>query len=308
MRSSKIENKLPGYVIVTPARNEARLIEQTIRCMIAQTVLPLRWVIVSDGSTDGTDEIVLRYTKGYPWIQLLRMPERAERHFGGKARAFNAGYNAVREVQPDIIGNLDADISFDPGHFEYLMARFANDAKLGVCGSPFREGGEQYDYRFTNIDHVSGACQLFRRECLEAIGGYQPLKMGSIDYVAVTTARMMGWNTRTFTEYVCIHLRDMGTAQNGLIRSRFHQGCKDYIVGYHPLWEAFRVIYQMRKKPYIVGGVAMAAGFLNSSISRRERSVTPDLMAFTRREQMMRLKKKIVLPVFHRVKFTKCLI
>lgn len=286
-----VGRSFPGYVLITPARNEARLIEQTIRCMIAQTVLPLRWVIVSDGSTDGTDEIVLRYTNHYPWIQLLRMPDRAERHFGGKAHAFNAGYAAVKEMHPGIIGNLDADLSFDPDHFEYLIGQFADDERLGVCGSPFREGDEQYDYRFTNIDHVSGACQLFRRECLEAIGGYQPLKMGSIDYVAVTSARMIGWKTRTFTEHVCIHHREMGTAQYGILKSRFHQGRKDYAVGNHPLWEAFRIVYQMRNKPYILGGLAMGAGFLISMVRRPERSVTPELMRFIRGEQIMRLKR-----------------
>ena len=290
------ENTPPhsNYVLVTPARNEARFIEQTIRCMIAQTVLPLRWPIVSDASTDGTDEIVRRYMSAHPWNQLLRMPERSERHFGGKAHAFNAGYALVKDVASDVIGNLDADLSFDPGHFAYLVGKFDEDQRLGVCGAPFRQGSEQYDYRFSNIEHVSGACQLFRRKCLEEIGGYRPLKMGSIDYVAVTTARMIGWKTRTFTDHVCIHHRDMGTAQHGIAKAKFRQGCKDYAVGNHPLWEAFRSAYQMRNRPYVLSGLAMFAGFLVSLIRRRERSVTPDLIAFTRREQMARLKEAIL--------------
>ena len=285
---------LPSYVVITPARNEAQFIEQTIRCMIAQTAPPLRWVIVSDGSTDGTDEIVRCYTQDYAWIQLLRMPERVDRHFGGKANAFNAGYASVRDLHPDVIGNLDADLTFDPGLFEYLVGKFAEDERLGVCGAPFREGEKQYDYRYTNINHVSGACQLFRRDCLDAVGGYKPLKMGSIDYVAVTSARMIGWKTRTFTEHVCTHHRDMGTAKQGIAKARYHQGCKDYAVGNHPLWEVFRITYQMRNRPYVLGGVFIAAGYLGAMIRRRGRSVTPDLMAFTRREQFARLKDTIL--------------
>jgi glycosyltransferase involved in cell wall biosynthesis len=279
------------YVLITPARNEARFIEETIGCMIAQTLRPVKWVIVSDGSTDGTDEIVRRYTGDYPWIDLLRMPERTERHFAGKANAFNAGYSSIKDLNPDVIGNLDADVSFEPCHFEYLIGKFEEDEGLGVCGSPFREGDEQYDYRFSNIEHVSGACQLFRRECLEAIGGYRPLKGGCIDYVAVTTARMIGWKTRTFADRVCTHHRDMGTAQHGIAGARFKQGQKDFAVGYHPLWEAFRIVYQMRNKPYVLGALALAAAFLSSTILGGERVVTPELMAFTRQEQMTRLRR-----------------
>ena len=282
---------LPSYVLITPARNEAKFIEQTILCMTAQTTKPLRWVIVSDGSTDGTDEIAGRYTKEYSWIHLLRMPERAERHFGGKVMAFNAGYAIVKHMHPDVIGNLDADVTFGPDHFEKLLFRCTSNNRLGVWGAPYIENNSSYDYRFSNIENVWGGCQLFRRECYEDIGGYRPLKGGLIDHVAVVSARMKGWKTQTFLESVCQHNRAMGTAQNTILQARFYQGVKDYAAANHPLWEAFRVIYQMGKEPYILGGLVMAAGFFKSSISRRERSVTPDLMAFTRREQMMRLKR-----------------
>src|SRR5713226_4266269 len=105
------------YVLVTPARNEAAFIEQTIEAVVGQTIRPAKWVIVSDGSTDGTDEIVKGYAAKHNWIELVRMPERRERHFAGKVGAFNAGYARVRDLDYDVIGNLDADISFDE---EYL--------------------------------------------------------------------------------------------------------------------------------------------------------------------------------------------
>src|ERR1035438_2504549 len=198
---------IPTYVLVTPARNEAEFIDLTLKSMVAQTVPPLKWVIVSDGSTDGTDEIVRRYMADNPWIELVRMPERQERHFAGKAHAFNAGYERVKNLDFEIVGNLDADVSFEPDHFEFLIRTMEENPQLGLAGAPFREGLYKYDYRFQNIENVWGGCQLFRRECFESIGGYVPLKGGCIDHVAVLSVRMKGWQTRTFTEKICLHHR-----------------------------------------------------------------------------------------------------
>jgi glycosyltransferase involved in cell wall biosynthesis len=279
------------YVIITPARNEAQYIDQTIRSMVAQTHLPLKWVIVSDGSSDGTDEIVSGYLSSNPWMELIRMPERKERHFAGKVYAFNAGYERVKDLEFDIVGNLDGDVSFEPDHFEFLIGNMRNDPELGVSGAPFREGTFQYDYRFTNIENVWGGCQLFRRPCFESIGGYMPLKGGCIDHVAVLSARMHGWRTRTFTEKVCIHHRRMGTALQGGLKAKFKMGVKDHVVGNHPLWEMFRTVYQMKHRPYVIGGLALGWGYLSSVIRGRETSLSPKLVAFVQREQMHRLRK-----------------
>src|SRR5579863_1046911 len=155
---------LPQYVLITPARNEATFIEVTLKSVVAQTCLPLRWVIVSDGSTDGTDEIVRRYAASHRWIELLRMPERRERNFAGKVMAFNAGYAAVKDLGYSVIASLDGDISFDPDYFKFLLERLNEDPKLGLTGTPFQElSGRLYDYRFVSVEHVSGACQVFRR-------------------------------------------------------------------------------------------------------------------------------------------------
>jgi len=291
---------LPKYVLITPARNEAQFIELTIKSVVAQTFRPLRWVIVSDGSTDGTDEIVRRYAAEHPWIELVRMPERRERNFAGKAHAFNAGSAKVAELAYDVIGNLDADVSFEADHFEYLVAKFAEDPLLGVAGAPFREGTYQYDYRFTSIDNVWGGCQLFRRECFEGIGGYLPVKGGCIDHIAVVSARMKGWKTRTFTERVCLHHRVMGTAQHGGLAAKFRTGVKDYSVGNHPVWELFRMVYQMMERPFVVGGLALGAGFAWSMLRREKRPVSRDLVAFTRREQLQRLKRFLTVKRIHR--------
>ena len=120
--------------------------------------------------------------------------------------AFNHGYRLLRKIQFDVIGSLDADISLDdPEYFAFLIDKFGRDPELGVTGTPFTEDGKTYDYRFTNSAHVSGACQLFRKECFDAIGGYRFLPMGCVDLVAVTTARMMGWKTQSFFEKTSTH-------------------------------------------------------------------------------------------------------
>ena len=284
----------PPYVLITPARNEAQFIELTIASTVAQTHRPMKWVIVSDGSTDATDEIVRRYAADHNWIELVRMPERRERHFAGKVDAFNAGRARVADLKFEVIGNLDADVSFDPDHFEYLVAKFADDPALGVVGAPFREGTYRYDYRFSSVENVWGGCQLFRRDCFEAIGGYVPLKGGSIDHVAVLSARMRGWKTRTFTDKVCVHHREMGTAQRSALAAKFRNGAKDYSVGNHPLWELLRVFYQMKYRPFIAGGLALGSGYALSLVCRAKRPVSKELVTFIRREQMQRLGRFVL--------------
>lgn len=279
-----------SYVLVTPARNEEAFIEKTIQSMIAQTVVPKRWVIVSDGSIDRTDEIVKRYAIQYPWMELLRMPERKERHFAAKVRCFAAGFERVRSDHFDVIGNLDADISFEPRYIEFLLDRFARDKDLGVAGTPFIEGSVSYDYKFTSLEHVSGACQLFRRKCFESIGGYVEVKSGGIDWIAVTTARMKGWKTRTFVEQSCYHHRPMGTASRSKLRAAFSLGMQDYCLGGHPLWQVFRGCYQMRRRPYVLGGLLLVAGYASALLRGHPKAVSSQLAKFHRREQMQRLR------------------
>ncbi len=283
---------LPPYVLITPARDEAQFIERTIKSVGAQTVRPLKWVIVSDGSIDGTDAIVSKYTAQNPWIELVRLPERRERHFAGKVHAFNAGYARVRALEYEVIGNLDGDISFDEDYYSFLLGKLAEDPALGLVGTPFRDSSlHPYAYRFVGIEHVSGACQLFRRQCFEEIGGYVPVKGGGVDLIAAITARMKGWTTRTFLDEACVHHRAMGGAQHGLLTASFKIGVKDYALGGHPLWEFLRAIYQMRKRPFVLGGLFLGAGYLWALVRRVERPVPREFVAFRRREQMRRLKR-----------------
>ena len=290
MANATTLDTLPRYVLVTPARNEATFIELTIQSVIAQTHRPVKWVIVSDGSTDGTDEIVQQYLPKHDWIELVRLPERAQRNFAGKAGAFNTGAARAAGLEYEVIGNLDADITFDSDYFEFLMGRFAGNPRLGVAGTPFVEGGKHYDYRFTNIEHVSGACQLFRRECFDAVGGYLPIRGGGIDWTAVTTARMKGWQTRTFTEKTCLHHRTMGTASAGRLKGIFRHGQKDCRLGGHPLWQIVRSGYQMTRRPYVIGGLLLLFGYFWAFVRLAERPISEELVRFHRAEQIARLK------------------
>jgi len=282
---------LPTYVLITPARNEAQFIEPTIESVVAQTVRPIKWVIVSDGSTDGTDDIVSKYSADHPWIELVRMPERRERHFAGKVHAFNAGYAKMKDLEYHVIGNLDADITFEEDYFAILMSKFAQNPTLGVGGTPYRQRNSRYDYRFASDEYVPGACQLFRRECFEQIGGYMPVKGGGVDDIAVFAARMKGWETRAFTDRLCLHHRESGTAQHGRLLASFRTGVEDYALGGHPMWELLRTVYQMTKRPFIVGGLTLGAGYAWALLRHVERPIPHEMVVFRRHEQMRRLRR-----------------
>jgi glycosyltransferase involved in cell wall biosynthesis len=278
------------YVLVTPARNEADFIEQTIKSVVAQTIRPAKWVIVSDGSTDGTDEIVKRYALSHQWIELLRMPERTERDFAGKIHAFNAGLARVKDIRYDLVCSLDADITFGEDYFEFLLGKFAENPRLGLAGTPHVENNRTYDFRFASIEHVSGACQLFRRECFEAIGGYVPIKSGGVDLVAVLSARLKGWQTRTFLERTCEHHRKMGSATKHGLAVTLHDGRKDYLLGAHPLWEIFRGTYRFARPPYIIGGACLLWGYFWPMLLREPRTAPREVVAFRHKEQAQRLR------------------
>jgi glycosyltransferase involved in cell wall biosynthesis len=171
-------------------------IRKTIKSVLGQTVRPVKWGIVDDASTDKTENAVKEYLSKAEWIDLIRRSDRDERNFAAKAFAFNVGYEGVRNQEYDVIGCLDADVSFDADYSEFLLAKFVEDLKLGVAGAPFFENGySSIEESFGGEKHVAGGVQLFRRECFEDIGGYIPNKAGGIDWIAVTTARMKGGKT-----------------------------------------------------------------------------------------------------------------
>jgi len=280
-----------SYVLITPARNEAAFIQKTLESVIHQTLLPAKWVIVDDGSTDRTAEIISQYLGRYPWIEMVQMPQRRDRSFAAKVQAFNTGYERVKGLPFAIIGNLDADISFERDHFEFLLGKFAQDPTLGVAGTVFREEGYSSETdSFEGRKHVAGQCQLFRRQCWEEIGGYVPHRAGGIDWIAVITARMKGWKTESFRERSFFHHRQLGTAERSVVSSSFSYGEKDYYMGGHPVWELFRAAYRAAKRPYLICGFALGLGYCWGFVRRTPRPVSREFMKFHRKEQMAKLK------------------
>lgn len=279
------------YVLITPARNEEAMIGRTIQSMIGQTILPLKWVIVDDGSLDATADIVGKHLAQHDWIELVRLPKHRDRSFAAKVGAFNAGFERVQGLGYEVVGNLDADVSFDQDYCEFLVRKFAENPDLGVAGTVFREEGYSSETdSFEGQNHVAGGCQMFRRRCFAEIGGYIPNKAGGIDWIAVTTARMMGWKTRSFREKSFFHHRSLGTAERGILASNFSYGEKDYYLGGHPLWEMFRVAYRMTKRPYLLAGMALGLGYASAVLRQIDRPVSTSLMKFHRKEQMLKLK------------------
>lgn len=280
------------YVLTTAARNEEAFVGKTLESVVKQTRLPERWMIVDDGSTDRTAEIIAPYAEKYSWIRFIRNPRRESRNFAAKANAVNTALQQMQEVEFEILGNLDADTSFAADYMEFLMQKFAADSKLGVAGTPFTEDGGYDSSRdsFEGENHVAGGCQLFRRECWEEIGGYVANPAGGVDWIAVTTARMRGWKTRSFLEQRFQHYRCLGTAERSQVAALFSYGQKDYYLGGSPLWELFRVIYRTAKRPHIVGGFALGCGYTWAAARRLKRPVSPELIRFHRAEQMTKLK------------------
>jgi glycosyltransferase involved in cell wall biosynthesis len=279
------------YVLITSARNEQAFIARTLESVVAQAQLPERWVIVDDGSMDDTAGIAARYAEKYSWITLIRNPRREGRNFASKANNVNGALAKCKNLDFDVVGNLDADTSFAPDYMKFLMEKFAQDPALGVAGTPFTQDGGYDSTRdsFEGENYVAGPIQLFRRECWDEIGGYIPNPAGGVDWIAVMTARMKGWGVRSFAEKRYHHHRSMGTAGRSEVAALFSYGQKDYYLGNSPVWQLFRVAYRLAKKPYIAGGMALFLGYCWAALRRLNRPVSQELVRFHRADQMKKL-------------------
>ena len=282
------------YVLITPARNEEAYIEKTIKAVISQTVLPQKWVIVSDGSTDRTDSIGADYADKWNFIELLRVNGDQQRNFGSKGRAFLRGYERLAGLQYEFIGNLDADISFDTDYFERLLAKFDQDSMLGIGGGFLYE---EIDGRFAprtinKKASVPNAVQLFKRECYERIGGFIPLKYGGEDWYADVMARSLGWRVESFPDITVYHLR-LTNAADSQLKAAIRQGCLAYSLGSGFLFEMLKNVLRIRMKPYVLFAACRLAGFVKGYIEREDRAVSKEFVAFLRKEQNERIKKML---------------
>lgn len=281
-----------SYVIITAARNESANIGRLLTAVTSQTHRPEKWIIVDDRSIDGTVDIIRGYLSNFHWIELVERHDIRERSFAAKVDCFNEGLRRVEMTRYEVIGNIDADVSFGPDYFEFLLHKFVEDPYLGVAGTPFDEdnGYSSIADSFEGEQHVAGGCQLFRKACFEEIGGYVPNRQGGIDWIAVTTARMRGWTTRSFRDRIFHHHRPLGTGESNSIVACFNYGRKDYYLGNHPLWEVLRIFYRMVKKPYLAAGLVIFAGYLTEAFQCSERPISNELLRFHRREEITKLK------------------
>jgi glycosyltransferase involved in cell wall biosynthesis len=292
---SELPNNGKAYVLATAAYNEEAYLERLIGSVVSQTVRPKKWIIVSDGSTDGTDEIAQRYANQYSFIQVLRITEEHPRNFAAQVNAINAGFAQLKGMDYAYIGNLDADVSFEPSYFAALLDTFEKNPDLGVAGGSIcEEHGAEFSARRGNrVRSVPLAVQLFRRECYEAFGGYVPLKYGGPDWYAEIVARMKGWRVESLPELRAFHHRPTGTADR-LLRYVFSQGCLDYSVGSYPLFEILKCIRRLPERPLITGAVVRLAAFAWSYCRREKRQVPQEIVDFLRSEQRERLKAAVL--------------
>lgn len=284
-----------SYVLMTSARNESKYIEGTLKSVVSQEILPQKWVVISDGSTDGTDEIIQKYANQYSFIQYVRSEPNLERNFASKVFALQIALNIFKNERYDIIGNLDADITFEPNYFVEILKRFEIDPKLGIAGGGIYENHKNKIVLQTNATewNVAGASQNFRKTCFEQIGGYRPLLRGGEDPLADIMARMNGWKVQSFPELCLMHHRPMGSEKGHLLKAKYNLGRLDYSFGYHPLFEVTKCIFRFKEFPFVIGSIARLVGFFASMLKKEPLAIPPEVIDFLRNEQLQRLKKLV---------------
>ena len=278
------------YVIISPVRDEGKYIRRTIISVLSQTIPPQEWIIVDDGSTDDTPEIVAHYARKHPWIRLIHRENRGYRKLGqGVVEAFLEGYDKLRCWDYDFLVKLDGDLSFGPLYFENLFQKFLHNPRLGMAsGNTYLLEGKRLIPERISRHHVRGAMKTYRRECFEAIGGLERrLAWDNIDEIR---AQMAGWETRNFPELKVIHYQRM-SSKDGLLRNRFRAGKGEYYMGSHPLFLILRGIYRMLEKPYLLSGGALILGYLHAWITGERRINDPEFVRFLRRKQLRRILK-----------------
>lgn len=286
---------MKSYVLITAARNEESYIEKTIRSVVSQTLLPKKWVIVSDGSTDRTDEIVKSYASKYDFILLLHRSADKERNYGSKAKALQLAYEQLTDLDFDFVGNLDADVSFDSNYYEGVLKKFDENERLGLTGGiRFDLRDEQFWKVHCARNSVGGPFQLFRRQCYEEIGGYRPLQFGTVDSVAETMVRMHGWEVEHFPEFKVYHYRWTGASGTGIVGARFKVGAQNFSIGYHPLFQIARCVSRLFQYPPVIGSLSELAGYFWTSLKRRKREVPEDFVRYLRSEQLARLRSALL--------------
>jgi biofilm PGA synthesis N-glycosyltransferase PgaC len=279
---------MDGYVVVTPARNEAEYIGSTVESMLNQTVVPRLWVVVDDGSTDDTAGIVERATADVDWVQLVRRADRGHRSAGtGVMAAFRDGLADVGDIDWEFLVKLDGDLRFEDDYFESCLNGFKSDPTLGIAG------GKVYDvypdrvvYDAHPDFHVRGATKIYRRECWDAIGGL--IEAPGWDTLDEVKANQLGWRTRTLPESPIYQLRPTGEAA-GTWSNWSKNGAAAYRSGYHPAFVLARAGRRLLRPPSVAAPTALVWGYTKAWLTRIDRIDDPELLRYVKKQQWNRL-------------------
>jgi poly-beta-1,6-N-acetyl-D-glucosamine synthase len=274
------------YGAITPARDEEKFLPGLISSMLSQTRMPLRWIVIDDGSVDSTARLLDDLASRHKWVSVHHVPSGGERQPGGES-ALQRFLSPQLWSDCDVIFRVDADISFEPDFVNAMLAEFRRDPSLGVASGTLYEQrrGEWQEMRVPRF-HTRGAIKMYSRACLSAIGGVEPgLGWDTIDEAR---AAFLGFTTRSFRHIKARHHRPQGSAA-GVLRGRVASGKAAYQSGYSPLFMTVRVCRQMLSWPPLAGALCMFAGYLEGYLHRRPRTASPELIKFIRRQQTRRL-------------------
>lgn len=280
-----------SYVLVTAAHNEEGYLEQTISSVLQQSLLPLKWVIVNDGSTDKTAQIIDSFARSSGIIEKLDLLNGHAHSFGAQARAQMAGYAMLANIHFDFIGVLDADIVLPSNYYSSILNVLRSNPSLGMAGGfIYEKEGEVYKSRkFNRESSVAGAIQTFRRETFEKIGGIGPLKYGGHDWLAETKVRMHGWTSIAVPDLKAYHLRHTGSSAHPLLDA-YRQGRMDYDLGSHPLFEVLKCSARITVKPFGLAALARLAGYAKSWFKCDPLGVPQDVKYNLQNSQLTRIK------------------
>lgn len=284
-----------SYLLISPCRNESEYMRQTLDSVVNQTVPPDLWVIVDDGSTDETPEILRDYTERYPFIQVITRENRGHRSVGpGVIEAFYHGYDQVDVSQFDFVCKLDLDLDLPEKYFEILISRMNENPRIGTCSGKayFRDSntGELVSEKCGDEMSV-GMTKFYRRSCFEEIGGFVREVMW--DGIDCHRCRQLGWLALSWDEPELrfIHLRPMGSSQQGIFTGRMRHGFGQYFMGTGIVYMTASSVYRMLHPPIFIGGFAMWWGYVKSMLQRKPRFDDKELVKFIRRYQWQCLLK-----------------
>jgi len=287
------------YVLVSACRNEGDYVDGLIDCIVSQRLRPACWIIVDDGSTDGTYERAASRVQDVPFLKVVKAPGFHSRSFTSQVYAAQYGAELLKGEPFDFIGFLDADIRLGAGYYEKVIQALEKDPQLGIAGGividtyPDRRAGSR---RGSEDHHVAGGVQLFRRQCFEQIGGYTPIDGGGQDTIAEVMAMMKGWRIRTFPEIAVEHLRPGGFSGDTVLAHGMKWGRKFRLLGYHPLYYFGQCVRRLGWRPYVIGSLCQLLGFMVAAMHHERRPVSPEFVCFLRKIQMQRLRSVLRVP------------